>query len=100
MSADKATYLHKGVRVLKALKGHTLTGMSNQELCRATGLTPSGISRIMQALIEEGLAERRHDGRFALSIGMLQIAQSHALEMQKAKERINELQSRVAAGAR
>jgi len=99
MSADKATYLHKGVRVLKALKGHTLAGMSNQELCRATDLTPSAISRIMQVLIEEGVAERRQDGRFSLSISMLQIAQSHANEMQRAQDRINELQSRVAIGA-
>lgn len=97
--SDKATYLHKGLRAMKALKGHTLSGMSNQELCRATDLAPSAISRIMQALIEEGLAERRQDGRFALSISMLQIAQSHALEMQRAQDRINEIQTRVAAGA-
>lgn len=99
MSTDKSSYLHKGVRVLKELKGHSLSGMSNQELCRATGIMPSGISRIMQVLIEEGLAERRSDGRFSLSIGMLQIAQSHANEMQRARDRINELQSRVAIGS-
>lgn len=97
--SDKTTSLHKGLRVLKAMKGHTLNGMSNQELCRATDLSPSTISRIVSALVDEGLVERRYDGRFSLSIGMLQIAQSHAIEMQRAQERINEIQSRVAAGA-
>ncbi|PHR68478.1 helix-turn-helix domain-containing protein [Alcanivorax sp.] len=93
------TALHKGLRVFKALKGHTLNGLSNQQLAKATGLSPSGITRVMAALIDEGLAERGEDGRFRLSIQALQIAQAHALEVSKYQDRINELQRRVSAGA-
>lgn len=96
--ADKHTALHKGFRVFKALRGHTLSGMSNQELCRATGLNASAVTRIMQALIDEGLAEKRSDGRFALSVSTLQIAQAHALEIQRAQDRINELGHRISTG--
>lgn len=96
---SKDTALHKGLRVFKALKGHTLNGLSNQQLAQATGLSPSGITRVMAALIDEGLAERGDDGRFRLSVQALQIAQAHALEVSKYQDRINELQRRVSAGA-
>ncbi|MCO1336769.1 helix-turn-helix domain-containing protein [Microbulbifer sp. OS29] len=96
---SSTTALHKGLQVLKALKGHTLAGLSNQQLVQATDLNASAITRIMAALIDEGLAEKREDGRFALSVGMLQIAQRHALEMQRAQEKIDEINRRVLAGA-
>lgn len=96
----KDTALHKGLRVLKVLRGHTLNGLSNGQLAQATGYGASAITRIMAALIDEGLAEKREDGRFALSVGMLQIAQAYALEIDKAQEKINEMTRRVAAGAR
>lgn len=96
--SDKSTALTKGLRVFKALRGHTLNGISNQELCRAAGLSAPAVTRIMAALIDEGLAERRPDGRFALSVGALQIAHAHALEVQKAQGRINELNHRIATG--
>lgn len=98
MKKDSA--LHKGLRVFRALRGHSLDGLSNQQLAQATGYSPSAITRIMATLIDEGLAEKRDDGRYALSIGALQIAQAHALEMEKAQEKINEINRRVAAGAR
>ncbi|HEI9912400.1 TPA: helix-turn-helix domain-containing protein, partial [Pseudomonas aeruginosa] len=66
------------LRVLIALKGHTLTGLSNGEVAKALGESPANITRYMQTLIEAGLAERREDGRFAHSVSMLQIAQAHA----------------------
>lgn len=96
---DKASALQKGLRVFKALKGHTLNGLSNQQLGQATGLSPSAITRVMATLIDEGLAERGDDGRFRLSVAALQIAQAHAVEMAKAQDRINEINRRVSAGA-
>jgi DNA-binding IclR family transcriptional regulator len=96
---EKTSALHKGLRVFKALKGHTLNGLSNQQLSQATGLSPTAITRVMQTMIEEGLAERGEDGRFRHSIAALQIAQAHAIEMSKAQDRINEINRRVSAGA-
>lgn len=89
----------KVLRVFKALKGHTLRGLSNKELSEAMNLTPSGVTHCIDTLISEGLAQRLDNGRFALSIGALQIAQAHANEMQLASAHIQEINARVAAGA-
>ncbi|MGO3029513.1 helix-turn-helix domain-containing protein [Pseudomonas sp. G.S.17] len=87
------------LRVLKALKGHTVTGLSNTELAKLTGDSPSNITRAMQTLIEEGLAMKLDNGRFAHSVGMLQIAQAHAEHMVRLQGRMQEINQRIAAGS-
>lgn len=87
------------LRVLKALRGHTLRGLSNTELAQALGESPANITRYMDLLIDEGFATRLDTGRFAPSIALLQIAQAHASEMASAQQRINEINQRVLAGA-
>lgn len=89
----------RALRVLKALKGHTITGLSNTELTQLTKDSPSNISRAMQTLIEEGLAVKLDNGRFAHSIGMLQIAQAHAEHMARLTQRMQETNQRIAAGS-
>lgn len=87
------------LRVMKALKGHTLHGLSNSELAKALSESPANITRCMDTLIEAGLATRLETGRFAPGIALLQIAQAHANEMAHAQSRINEINQRVLAGA-
>ncbi|AZD92026.1 MULTISPECIES: helix-turn-helix domain-containing protein [Pseudomonas] len=87
------------LRVLKALKGHTVTGLSNTELAHITQDSPSNITRAMQTLIEEGLAVKLDNGRFAHSVGVLQIAQAHAEHMARLTNRMQELNQRIAAGS-
>lgn len=87
------------LRVLKALKGHTITGLSNIELAQLTGDSPSNITRSMRTLIEEGLAVKLDNGRFAHSVGMLQIAQAHAEHMARLQGRMQEINQRIAAGS-
>ncbi|WP_236233719.1 helix-turn-helix domain-containing protein [Pseudomonas tohonis] len=87
------------LRVLKALRGQTLNGISNGELARALGESPSNINRYLNTLIAEGMAVQLDTGRFALSVSVLQIAQAHAEEMARAQNRINEINQRVLAGA-
>lgn len=86
------------LRVLKALKGHTVTGLSNTELAHLTQDSPSNITRAMQTLIEEGLAVKLDNGRFAHSVGVLQIAQAHAEHMARLTNRMQEINQRIAAG--
>lgn len=88
------------LRALKALGGHALHGLSNTELARLTGDSPSNITRAMQTLIAEGLAVKLDTGRFAPGIALLQIAQAHAEEMARMQGRIQEINQRVLAGAR
>lgn len=87
------------LRVLKALKGYSLTGISNGELAKGLGESPANINRALNTLIAEGLAVKLDNGRFAPSIQLLQIAQAHANEMGAAQHRINEINQRVLAGA-
>lgn len=87
------------LRVLKALKGHTVTGLSNTELAHLTQDSPSNITRAMQTLIEEGLAVKLDNGRFAHSVGVLQIAQAHAEHMARLTNRMQEINRRIAAGS-
>lgn len=87
------------LRVLKALKGHTVTGLSNTELAHLAGDSPSNITRAMQTLIEEGLAVKLDNGRFAHSVGVLQIAQAHAEHMDRLQGRMQEINQRIAAGS-
>lgn len=87
------------LRVLKALKGHTVTGLSNNDLAQLTQDSPSNITRAMQTLIEEGLAVKLDNGRFAHSVGLLQIAQAHAEHMARLTNRMQEINQRIAAGS-
>ncbi len=87
------------LRALKALKGHTVTGLSNSELAQLTQDSPSNITRAMQTLIEEGLAVKLDNGRFAHSVGVLQIAQAHAEHMARLTGRMQDINQRIAAGS-
>lgn len=88
------------LRVLKALRGHSLNGISNSELAAALGESPANINRALNTLIEEGLAIKLDTGRFAPGIQLLQIAMAHSTEMTRAQDRINEINQRIIAGSR
>lgn len=51
------------LRVLKALRGHALNGISNGELATALHESPANINRALNTLIEEGLALKLENGR-------------------------------------
>lgn len=87
------------LRVLKALKGHSLMGLSNGELAKALDESPANITRYLSTLVDSGLATKLDTGRYAPGIALLQIAQAHANEMANAQNRINEINQRVLAGA-
>lgn len=89
----------KVLRVLKALKGHSLTGLGNGDLAKALNESPATVNRCLNTLVAEGLAMQLESGRYALSVAALQIAQAHATEISRATNRINELTQRVAAGS-
>lgn len=85
----------KVLRVLKALRGHSLHGLSNGDLAKALGESPSTINRCLNTLMAEGLAAQLETGRFAHNVALLQIAQAHQSEMAKASARLDELTQRI-----
>ncbi|AQT58698.1 helix-turn-helix domain-containing protein [Cellvibrio sp. PSBB023] len=89
----------KVLEVLKALRGHSLIGLSNGQLAKALGESPSNINRCLNTLIAAGLAEKKPSGLFSHSVMMVQIATAHANEMSRARAKLDELDQRVIAGS-
>ncbi|HTF98650.1 MAG TPA: helix-turn-helix domain-containing protein [Cellvibrio sp.] len=103
MSIEKGRTNDGGARMLKvliALRGHSLTGLSNGQLAKSLGESPATINRYLNTLIEAGLATKLPNGLYAHGVQMLQIATAHAHEINRAQQRIDELNQRVQAGAR
>jgi DNA-binding IclR family transcriptional regulator len=90
----------KCLKVLFALKGRSLNGVSNGDLAKGLNESPATINRCLNTLITSGAAIKLDSGRYALSVAMLQVAQCHAEEMSTTTNRINELNQRIAAGSR
>lgn len=99
MSKSTSTPLQRGLRILKALKGKSLHGLSNRELAKALDESEVNISRAMETLTEEGLVQRLDTGRYAPGMQLLYIAQAFSNEMAAGQARIAELNQRVLAGS-
>lgn len=100
---DESRITESGQMVLKTLKllnGHALSGISNTEIAKALNKSPANVNRYLNTLIAEGLATKLDNGRFAQSIGLLQIAQGFHEEMTRMQHRIQETTQRVLAGSR
>ncbi|SAY50911.1 helix-turn-helix domain-containing protein [Neisseria weaveri] len=87
------------LKVLKALKGHSFTGVSNKELADALDMKPTQVSRDLEDLMAEGLVMKLDNGRFAHSVQMLQIAQAYSNQVARLQAQINETNQRIAAGS-
>lgn len=85
----------KVLKVLKALRGHSLQGLSNQELSRQLNESPSQIYRALQTLIAEGLVKKEENDLYTLGTAIVQIAKAHDSEIERAKARIAEIEQRT-----
>lgn len=95
MASSKGTRV---LKVLKALKGQSFSGISNKELAENLGVSPAQVSRDLDDLITEGLVMKLDNGRFAHSIQMLQIAQAYSNQVARLQEQISETNQRIMAG--
>ncbi|EAO8388466.1 helix-turn-helix domain-containing protein [Salmonella enterica subsp. enterica serovar Thompson] len=91
--------LRRGLRIMKALKGKSLHGLSNRELAKALGESDANITRAMGVLIAEGMVQRLETGRYVPGMQLLYIAQAFSNEMAAGQARIAELNQRVLAGS-
>ena len=69
----------KVLRVIKALHGHSLTGVSIKELSEKLG----------------ELAKQELNGLYTIGTAMVQIAKAHDAEIQRAEARIAEIKQRT-----
>ncbi|CUI61273.1 MULTISPECIES: helix-turn-helix domain-containing protein [Achromobacter] len=86
------------LRIWKALRGHTLTGLSNQEIAAMTGESPTNVTRALATLMTEDLVTKYENGRYAHGMATLQFAQAHADHCARMSARITEINQRIAAG--
>lgn len=85
----------KVLKVLKALRGYSLQGVSNRELATKLDESPSQITRALQTLVSEGLAKKDENDLYTLGGAVVQIAKSHFEEVERAKARIAEIEQRT-----
>ncbi|UNM95689.1 MarR family transcriptional regulator [Ignatzschineria rhizosphaerae] len=77
--------------IIKAMKGRSFTGISNVEIASKIGSTPSSVSRAINVLIHAGFVEQLDNGLYALSTEALNIATSHAREVQAINAKLAEI---------
>lgn len=94
--SEKTNSVKRALRVIKALKGKSLTGLSNKELAERLNENPVNITRAIQALMEEGFVTKLDNGLFALSLQITQIGVTHLTEIDNAKRRLEQLTQRSA----
>lgn len=80
----------RALRVLKALRGHSLNGISNIDLSLKLEESPTNITRALQDLIAEDLVQKLDNGLFAHSTQTEQLALAHLQSLQQAENRIKE----------
>lgn len=89
----------KILKVLKALKGHSLSGVKSNEIAKSLKENPSQIYRALQTLVAEGFAQQLDDGSYALGNTLVSIAHAHSDEIHRAQNHLTEHVQRIAAGA-
>lgn len=90
-SADKV------LSVLNVLLGHFAHGLTPTDLVKATGLSASNITRYVATLEAAGFAERIPEtGRIRPSIRFAQLAVGILGDIERAKNRLDEIQTRLA----
>lgn len=85
----------KALKVLKALRGHSLSGITITELSSQLNESPSQTYRYLQTLIDSGFANQLDDGKYVLGTTLIQIAKAHDTEIQRAQDRIAEIIQRT-----
>ncbi|ECP1315043.1 IclR family transcriptional regulator [Salmonella enterica] len=96
---SSSTTAKRAIRVMKVLKGHSLNGLSNKEIAKALNDSPTNITRALNELVSEGMAQRLESGRYAPGMQLLYIAQAFSNEMAAGQARIAELNQLVLAGS-
>jgi DNA-binding IclR family transcriptional regulator len=83
------------LRILKAMRGKTLQGMTVSEIAQSTNESSTNVCRGLDDLVAEGLAAKLETGRYAHTVQLLQIANEHARETERSKARLAEMEQRV-----
>jgi DNA-binding IclR family transcriptional regulator len=97
---DRSNQIHRLAEIIKVLKGRTLMGLTLRDIASHLKQGDSTVLNTLRFMQAEGLVDKNPEtGRWALSILMLQIAESHHMEMARWSEKLHRLTERVQQGA-
>lgn len=88
------------LRVMFAMKGHSLHGIGNGDLAKHLNLSPSTVTRLLTTMVQEGAAKKLDNGRYSLSVKVLGLSQSLWDELHNTQERMHDLKHSVLASSR
>ena len=85
----------KVLKVLFALRGNYIFGVSNKQLAESLNETPTSITRSLQTLEANGWAEKRDNGNYAPSIKAVRFSTACKEEYDRVQARIAEYKQRL-----
>ncbi|AVN30067.1 MarR family transcriptional regulator [Acinetobacter baumannii] len=85
----------KVLKVLFALRGHYVFGLSNKQLSESLNESPTFITRALQTLEADGWAEKRDNGNYAPSMKAVKFATACKEEYDRVQARIDEYNQRL-----
>lgn len=85
----------RALRVIKAMRSATFSGISVSELAQAINTSSVNICRDLDDLMSEGMVEKRDDGRYQLSVALLQIATAYQSDYNRMASRLAEINNRI-----
>lgn len=85
----------RALKIIKAMRSATFSGISVTELAASLGTSAANICRDLDDLASEGMVEKRDDGRYQLSVALLQIATAYQADYNRMSSRLAEINSRI-----
>lgn len=73
----------KTLQVLKLLKDHIASGMSNSQIAKAMKESPANINRYLNTLISEGYARKGDNGLYFIGAETFSLAKAYTDEINK-----------------
>lgn len=85
----------RALKIIKAMRSATFSGISVTELAKSINTSTVNICRDLDDLMSEGMVEKRDDGRYQLSVAMLQIASAYQSDYNRMSSRLAEINNRI-----
>ena len=85
----------RALRVIEALSGNAVNGMSPGDIARSAKATPAQVTRLLAQLIRRGVVETsRTEGRYRLGPAIVQLARAHEIDLARAERELAEMRQR------
>lgn len=86
----------RAIRILLVLAGHEVRGLRTGEIAAAVKESPSTTTRMLSAMVEEGVVEEMPDKKDGWRLGpkLVQIALAHTNGLANISQKVNEVTQR------